>query len=71
MIFLETDIMKVEETKTYQNLDKIAKLMVDKSSSKRTIRDAVTIAKTIGVEKWEKITPLPNMWKGIVKELVL
>ncbi len=63
--------MKIEETKTYKKLGNIAKLMVDKGSSKRTIRRAVTIAKTIGVEEWEKITDLPNTWKGIVKELAV
>lgn len=63
--------MNIEDTKTYHKLGKVAKLMVDKASSKRALKDAVTIAKTIGFEKWEKITPIPNNWKGIVKELAV
>lgn len=63
--------MSIEDTKTYKKLGDVAKLLVNKASSKRTIKDAVTIAKTIGIENWEKITPIPHNWKGIVKELAV
>lgn len=63
--------MKIEETKAYKKLGKVAKLMVDKGSSKRTIKDSVTIAKTIGFDTWSKMTDLPMRWHGIVKELTV
>lgn len=61
--------MKIEDTKSYRRLDKVAQLIVGKGSSKRSIKDAVSIAKNIGVEKWESITNIPNNWRDIVKEL--
>lgn len=63
--------MTIEETKAYSQLGDISQLIVSKSASKKKILEAVTIVKTIGVEKWERITNLPIMWHNIVKELAV
>lgn len=63
--------MKIEETNAYKKLNNITQLIVSKSTSRKQILESVTIAKTIGVEKWESITNLPQVWRSIVKELVV
>ncbi|WP_010252361.1 hypothetical protein [Myroides injenensis] len=63
--------MKIEETNAYKKLNNITQLIVSKSTSRKQILESVTIAKTIGVEKWESITNLPQVWRNIVKELVI
>ncbi|WP_267740098.1 hypothetical protein [Myroides injenensis] len=63
--------MKIEETNAYKKLNNITQLIISKSTSRKQILESVTIAKTIGVEKWESITNLPQVWRSIVKELVV
>lgn len=61
--------MTIEETKSYQGMSKITQMIISKSTSKKQILGAVKIAKTIGLEKWEKIADIPQSWISIVKEL--
>ncbi|MEC4116411.1 MULTISPECIES: hypothetical protein [Myroides] len=63
--------MKIEETKAYRQLGEVSQLIVSKSASKKRIQEAVTMVRTIGVEKWERITNLPTLWHNIVKELAV
>ncbi|SDH69450.1 hypothetical protein [Myroides phaeus] len=63
--------MKIEETKAYRQLGEVSQLIVSKSASKKRIQEAVTMVRTIGVEKWERITNLPILWHNIVKELAV
>lgn len=64
-------IMKIEETKAFSQLSSIAQSIVNKSTSKKQISDAVMIVKNIGFEKWSSITDLPIMWHQIVRELAV
>lgn len=61
--------MKIEQTQAFKALDNTSSIIVKKIDSRKRIMQGVVIAKTIGYDKWNKITNLPKHWRAIVKEL--
>lgn len=63
-------IMKIEDTQAYKRMNDTQQRVTLMRSSIQRISNNVGILKTIGLDRWEKVsTGLPNRWKSIVKEI--
>lgn len=59
----------IEESKAYNALSSQAKSIINKRRSRLQIEDAIIQAKTMGLEAWKAISPIPDNWKKIVEEI--
>lgn len=60
----------IQQTDAFKGLDPITQKVINKREVRTQIEDAVILARNIGVEKWNKITPLTSKYRKIVVEIV-